>query len=97
MEADEDAPRHVSINNDDKNIPLSVAEAQVRTDLNARFEIRLQALTCYGSGEDEESIKSTEDTLPRPEMKTELKAQSEGTGGGADSSSSSPCFVEKEY
>jgi len=83
LEADEDAPRHVSINNDDKNIPLSVAEAQ--------------ALTCYGSGEDEESIKSTEDTLPRPEMKTELKAQSEGTGGGADSSSSSPCFVEKEY
>ena len=29
LEADEDAPRHVSMNNDDKNIPLSVAEAQV--------------------------------------------------------------------
>ena len=41
LEADEDAPRHVSINNDDKNIPLSVAEAQVRTDLKARFKIRL--------------------------------------------------------
>ena len=30
LEADEDAPRHISLNNEDsKNIPLSVAEAQV--------------------------------------------------------------------
>ena len=76
LEADEDAPRHVSMNNDnDKNIPLSVAEAQVSLLNFYKYFLITQALTCYGSGEDEESIKSNEDTLPRPEMKTELKAQ----------------------
>ena len=68
------------MNNDDKNIPLSVAEAQVLLFdfLNTLILKYLKALTCYGSGEDEESIKSNED-LPKPEMKTELKAQSEGS------------------
>merc|ERR1719379_2675440 len=52
LENDEDAPRHIShVEEDDvqvdKNISLSVAE--------------VKALTCYGSGEDEESNPSNDD------------------------------------
>ena len=68
LENDEDAPRHIShVEEDDvqvdKNISLSVAEVKVSILLikYANELILSQALTCYGSGEDEESNPSNDD------------------------------------
>ena len=42
LEADEDAPRHISLNNEDsKNIPLSVAEAQVAKKYHFMLKVGL--------------------------------------------------------
>ena len=68
LENDEDAPRHIShVEEDDvqvdKNISLSVAEVKVSI-LKYPYANELilsQALTCYGSGEDEESNPSNDD------------------------------------
>ena len=66
LENDEDAPRHIShVEEDDvqvdKNISLSVAEVKVSSIKYANELILSQALTCYGSGEDEESNPSNDD------------------------------------
>ena len=68
LENDEDAPRHIShVEEDDvqvdKNISLSVAEVKVSFLLikYANELILSKALTCYGSGEDEESNPSNDD------------------------------------
>ena len=68
LENDEDAPRHIShVEEDDvqvdKNISLSVAEVKVCIPLikYANELILSKALTCYGSGEDEESNPSNDD------------------------------------
>jgi len=80
LENDEDAPRHIShVDEDDvqvdKNISLSVAE--------------VKALTCYGSGEDEESNPSNDDDSSADENpQTEINKEK-----SPDSSNSSPVIV----
>lgn len=80
LENDEDAPRHIShVDEDDvqvdKNISLSVAE--------------VKALTCYGSGEDEESNPSNDDDSSADENpQTEINQEK-----SPDSSNSSPVIV----
>ena len=70
LDNDEDAPRHISHVDEadvqvDKNISLSVAEVKVsRHKFMSPYEPNqsyIQALTCYGSGEDEESNPSNDD------------------------------------